>query len=51
METEGLLPFLLKAASGPHPKPDEFSPHHIYLRSNLILLSDPHLGLSTGLFT
>jgi hypothetical protein len=48
MEPEGSLPYSNKPATGPYPKPAEFSSPH---RSSILMLSSHlRLGLPSGLF-
>jgi len=51
MEPEVSLPYSQKPASGPCPEADERFPRpHIYLSSTLILSSNLHLYLISGLY-
>jgi hypothetical protein len=51
MEPEGSLLRSQELSTGPYPKPDESSPYHsISLRSILVLSSNLHLGITSGLF-
>jgi hypothetical protein len=50
MEPQGSLPCSQEPTTGPYPEPYQSNPHHPILRFILILSTNLHLGLPSGLF-